>query len=93
MGHSNFWDCDSKDFYVSALEAIPLNAPLLRGKEVDLHIFIESDHICNKQTMDYMNMSFIIWYSMKQSTIKTLVFGTVCVAMKVGVKILHVIQC
>jgi hypothetical protein len=31
-------------------EAIPPNAPPLRGKDVDLHIFINSDHAGDKLT-------------------------------------------
>ena len=39
-----------------------------------------------------MNMSLIYWYSKKQSTIETSVFGTEFVAMKVGIKTLCAIQ-
>ena len=66
IDHSNFQDCDWIDFYEGAVEAIPPNAPPLRGKEVDLHMFIDSNHAGNKQTrryrtgfMIYMNMSLI----------------------------------
>ena len=30
IDYSNFWECDWKDFYKGAVEAIPLNAILLR---------------------------------------------------------------
>ena len=43
-------------------------------------------------TMVYMNMSLINWYSNKQSTIETSVFGTEFVAMKVGIETLCAIQ-
>ena len=69
------------------MEAIPPNALLSRGKEVDLHMFRESDHIDDKWTrrsrtgfMIYMNLSLINGYSKNQSTIKTSVFGTKFVA-------------
>ena len=52
------------------MEAIPPDAPLPRGKEADLCMFIDSNHAGNKQTrrsrtgfMIYMNMSLINWYS------------------------------
>ena len=37
-------------------------------------------------------MSLINWYSKKQSTMKTLVFGAVFVVMKVGIETLHAIK-
>ena len=42
--------------------------------------------------MIYINMSLINWYSGKQSTIETTVFGTEFVAMKASVDTLHAIQ-
>ena len=60
------------------MEAIPPNAPPSRGEEVDLCMFLDSDHVNDKWTirsrtrlMIYMNMSLINWYSKKQSTIET----------------------
>ena len=80
------------------MEAIPPNAPLPRGKEVDLCMFVDSNHLGNNQTrrsrtwfMIHMNMSLINWYSKKQSTIKTSEFGAEFVAMNVTLT-LHTIQ-
>ena len=42
--------------------------------------------------MIYMNVSLIIWYSKKESTIKSSVFGAEFVAMKDGIKTLQAIQ-
>ena len=59
-------------------------------------MFIDSNHAGDKQTrrsrtgfMIDMNMSLINWYSKKQSTIESSVFGVEFVAMKVGVETLH----
>ena len=80
------------------MEAIPPNAPMPRGKEVDLCMFIGSNHVGNKQTrrsrtgfMIYMNMSLINWYSKRQSTIETLVLGAEFVDMKVRIETLWAI--
>ena len=88
--HSNFKECDRTDFYEGVVEAIPPDAPPPRGKEVDLLMLADSNHADNKWTrrsrtrfMVYMNISLINWYSIKQSTIETLVFGVEFVAMKV----------
>jgi hypothetical protein len=39
-----FKECDWKHFYGDVHEAIPPNAPLPRGKDVDLQMFVNSDH-------------------------------------------------
>ena len=61
-------------------------------------MFLDSNHTGNIWTrrsrngfMIYMNMSLINWYSRKQSTIETSVFGTEFVAMNVGIENLHAI--
>ena len=73
-----------------AMEAIPPNVTLSRGKVVDLCMFIDSNHAGNKEIrisktkfMMYMSMSLIYWYSMMQTTIETPVFGADFVSMKV----------
>ena len=48
--HSNFWECDWTNFYEGEVEAIPPNTQPLRGKEVDLCMFVDTDHAGNKQT-------------------------------------------
>ena len=61
-------------------------------------MFIESIHAGNKQIrrsrtgfMIYMNTSSFTWYSKKQSTIESSVFGAEFIALKVDVKTLHAI--
>ena len=44
INHSNFQDFDWTDFYEGAVETFPPNAPLPRGKEVDLCMFVNSNH-------------------------------------------------
>jgi len=38
------------DFYKSAIEPILPNAPKMRGKALDVHIFVDSDHAGDKVT-------------------------------------------
>ena len=61
-------------------------------------MFVDSNHAGNKQPrrtktrfMIFMNISLINWYSKKQSTIETSVFGAEFVAMKVEIEALHAI--
>jgi hypothetical protein len=43
-----FKQCDWKQFYGEVKEAIPPSAPPPRGKDVDTHMFVDSDHAGDK---------------------------------------------
>ena len=65
-----FKECDWKHFYGEIKEAIPFNAPKPRGKEVDLRMFVDSDHAGDSLTsrsrtgfLIYMNVAPIVWHS------------------------------
>ena len=89
-------DEDWTEFYGDVKEALPPNAPKPLGKEVELCMFVDSDHAGDKASrrsrtgfMIFMNMSMINWYSKKQSTVEGAVFGSEFVAMKTGVETLR----
>jgi len=89
----NFQVHDWKDFYGDVKEALPPNAPEPYGKEVDLRLFVDSDHAGDKRTRRsrtgffvFLNSSPIVWMSKKQATIETSVFGAEFVAMKHGIE-------
>jgi hypothetical protein len=49
---------------------VPSDAPVYRGKEVDLRLFVDSDHAGEKFTrcsrtgfFIYLNMAPIVWFS------------------------------
>jgi hypothetical protein len=73
-------------------EPISMNAPRPRGKkEVILCLFVDLDHAGEQLArrsrtgfIVYMNMAPILWYSKRQGTVETCVFGAEFVAMKVG---------
>ncbi|KAI2510101.1 Reverse transcriptase (RNA-dependent DNA polymerase) [Fragilaria crotonensis] len=96
IDRSAFKECDWKSFYGEVTEAIPPNAPPPRGKDVDIRLFVDSDHAGDQRTrrsrtgfLIYLNMSPIVWYSKKQATIETSVFGAEFVAMKHGMETLR----
>ncbi|KAI2509582.1 Reverse transcriptase (RNA-dependent DNA polymerase) [Fragilaria crotonensis] len=96
---SAFKECDWRAFYGDVREAIPPNSPPPRGKDVDLRMFVDSDHAGDKRTrrsrtgfLIYLNMSPINWFSKKQATIETSVFGAEFVAMKQGMEALRGIR-
>lgn len=93
---SVFKECDWKEFYGNITEAIPPNAPKSRGKEIDLRLFCDSDHAGDKLRrrsrsgfLIYINSALIVWYSKRQATIETSVFGAEFVAMKQGMEALR----
>jgi hypothetical protein len=90
---SVFKECDWKAFYGDAIEAIPPNAPVPRGKDVDLHLFVDSDHAGDQSNrrsrtgfIILLNQAPIVWFSKRQPTIESSVFGAEFVAMKNGME-------
>ena len=90
---SVFKECDWKEFYEDTGEPIPPNAPEPRGKEVDLRLFVDSDHAGDKVNRRsrsgyflYLNMAPVNWMSKKQAMVESSVFGAEFCAMKVGME-------
>jgi hypothetical protein len=86
---SSFLECNWKDFYGNVKEAVPLNAPKPRGKEVDTMLFVDSSHADDKLThrsrsgyFIFVSMAPVAWLSKKQVPIESSVFGAEFVAMK-----------
>lgn len=93
---SKFQEHDWKRFYGDVKEAIPMDMPEPRGKEVDLRLFVDSDHANDKSARRsrsgffiFLNSALIMWLSKKQATIETSVFGAEFVAMKQGMETLR----
>ena len=96
INEGDFKTCNWKQFYGECKEPIPPNAPTPRGKEVDIRMFVDSDHAGDKATrrsrtgfLIYINTALIQWLSKKQSTVETSVFGAEFVAMKHGIEVLR----
>jgi hypothetical protein len=86
-------DVDWTEFYGNVEEPIPLDAPVPRGKAVDIRLYVDADFAGDKSTrrsrsgfIMYLNSAPISWLSKKQTTIETSVFGAEFVAMKQGVE-------
>jgi hypothetical protein len=70
-------------------EMIPSGAPVPRGKEVDLRLFVESYHAGEQFTrrsmtgfVIYLNVAPLVWFSKLQPNVESSVFGAEFVAMK-----------
>ena len=48
IDHSVLRKCDWLEFCEDAKEAIAVNAPELQHKEIDIHIFVDSNHAGDK---------------------------------------------
>ena len=62
------------------------------GKEVDIRMFVDSDHAGDKISCRsrsgffiYVDTALVQWFSKKKSTVETSVFGTEFVNMKQGI--------
>jgi hypothetical protein len=88
-----FIKTDWKSMYGDVKEMIPYDDPVPRGKEVDLSLFVDSDHAGEQFTrlsrtgfVIYLNMAPIVWFSKRQPTVESSVFGAEFVAMKNGIE-------
>jgi hypothetical protein len=88
-----FIKTDWKPMYGDIKEVIPPNAPVTRGKVIDLCLFVDSDHAGSHFTrrsrtgfVIYLNMAPIVWFSKRHPTVESSVFGADFFAMKNGIE-------
>jgi hypothetical protein len=84
-----FIKTDWKYMYGDVKEIISSDATVTRGKEVDLRLFVDSDHAGEQFTrlsrtgfVIYLNMAPVVWFYKHQPTVESSVFGAEFVAMK-----------
>ena len=87
------------ELYKDAKEAISKNTPEPQGKEVDICMCVDSDHTGDKVShrsrsglLIHLNTTSVEWFSKKQSTVETSVFGAEFVAMKQGIEALQCLR-
>ena len=75
--------------YHDEREEIPENVPDIRGKEVQLNIYVDSDHAGNKVTrrsqtgiLIFLNKDLIVFDSKRQNTVESSIFGSEYIALK-----------
>jgi hypothetical protein len=88
-----FIKTDWKSMYGDVKEMTPSDAPVPRGKEVDLRFFVDSDHAGEQFTrrsrtgfVIYLSMAPIVWFSKREPDVESSVFGAEFVAMKNGIE-------
>jgi hypothetical protein len=84
-----FIKTDWKSMYGGVREMIPSDAPIPRGKEVVLRLFVDYGHAGEQFTrrsrngfVIYLNMAPIVWFSKRQQSVESSVFGAEFVSMK-----------
>jgi hypothetical protein len=82
-----------KFMYGDVKEIIPSDAHVPSGKEVYLHLFVDSDNSGEQFTrlsrtgfVIYLNMAPIVWFSKRHPTVESNVFGAECIAMNNGIE-------
>jgi hypothetical protein len=88
-----FKECDWREFYGDVREPVPPNMPEPRGKEVEIRLYVDSDHAGDQLIRRsrsgyfiYLNSAPLIWFSKRQPTVETSVFGAEFVALKNGME-------
>ena len=99
INKTKFQEHEWKWLYGDVKEAIPSNCPKPLGREVDLWMFVDSDHAMDETTRRsrmgyfiYMNLALVKWLSNKQATIETSVFGAEFAEMKQGMEAVRVLR-
>jgi hypothetical protein len=99
ISHDDFQTHAWTRFYRDAVEPRPTNAPKLLGKDIDLQMFVDSDHAGYKLRRRsrtgyfiFLSSEPISWLSKRQTTVETSVFGAEFVAMKQGIEALRGIR-
>jgi hypothetical protein len=90
---SSFKACDWKEFYGEVSEPLPPNMPEPRGKEIEIRLYVDSDHagdqLVRRSRTGYfvfLNMAPLIWFSKRQPMVETSVFGAEFFALKNGME-------
>jgi hypothetical protein len=93
IDEATFKECNWKEYYPGAQEQISPNAPEVRGQEIDLQMYVDSDHAgdqTNRRSrmgyIIYVNKAPVIWHSKKQTRVETSVFGAEFCAMTQGIE-------
>jgi hypothetical protein len=92
---SRFKKIDWNDIYGDVVEALPPNMPIQMGNPVEIYCFVDADHADNLATrrshtgiIIFLNKSPTLWYSKRQNTVESSIFGSECVALWTAVDLI-----
>ena len=80
-----------RDFYGDMAEELPPKMPAPLGNTLDITGFVDSDHAGNVVTrrshtgiINFLNNAPVIWFSKKQNTVESSLFGSEFVALRIA---------
>ena len=87
---------DWTEFYPDAAEAIPLDVPKPRGREVSMTCYVDANHagcMVTRRSMTgvliFVNKAPILWFSKRQNTVETSTFGSEFIAIKTATEMVE----
>ena len=93
---SRFQKCDWSEYYPGACEAVPPNAPDVRGQLVSMSCFVDTDHAgcwvtrcSHTSVLIFVNRAPILWYLTRQNTVEASTFGSEFITAKVAVEMIE----
>ena len=99
INENRFQQCDWKEFYRDAEEAIPTNMPKARGNVMSTHCFVDANHAGDTETrrsqtgiLLFCNRAPIIWFSKRQNSVEASTFGSEFTAMKNAVEMIEAMR-
>ncbi len=99
IDESRFIKYDWHNFCRGAKEPIPGDALEPRGNVVSTHCFVDADHAGNRVTrrsqsgiLLFVNRAPVTWYSKRQNTVETSMFGSEFVAMRIAVELIEALR-
>ena len=88
-----------KEIYLDAEDVLPHNMPNTREKPIDIYVFVDADHACNRATrrshtgiLIYCNLAPMIWYSKRQNTVESSTFGTELNALRIASELMEALR-
>ena len=94
ISQDRFQTFEWEDFYRGAKEDVPLNMPQPRGKEIEIHCFVDAIQSGDKETrrsqsgiLIFINRSPVIFYLKLQNSVETSTFGSEFTALRQAVEL------
>ena len=86
---------EMKEVYVDACEELPTNAPIPRGKSIQMNCFVDADHGGDRVTRRsqtgiilFGTSAPLLWYSKRQNTVESSTFGSEFVALRIATELI-----
>ena len=93
---SRLQKCDLSEYYPGACEAVPPDAPEVRGQLVSMSCFFDTDHAgchvtrrLHTGVLIFVNRAPILWYSKQHNTVDASTFESEFIAAEVAVEMIE----